>query len=58
MLGNHEKSFEETDLAFAVAVVLLNASVLVATFSIGWLSYWLIKQSVQLESFLRVVQVN
>lgn len=58
MLGNHEKSFDETDFAFSVAVVLLNAAVLVATFSIGWLSYWLIKQTVQLELFLRVVQVN
>jgi len=58
MYDNHEKSFQDTELAFAAAVFLLNVCVLVATFGIGWLSYWLIKQSIQLESFLRVVQVN
>ena len=58
MFRENEKSFQETDTAITVAVLLLNASVLVAAFSIGWLAYWLTKQSTQLESLLRAVQMN
>lgn len=58
MFSKYEKSFQETESVFAFAVVLLNVSILATTFSIGWLSYWFIKQSIQLESLLRVVQTN
>ena len=58
MFEKNEKPFQETESAFAVTVLLLNASVLTVTFGIGWLAYWLVNQSSQLESFIRVVQTN
>ena len=58
MFRENGKYIQESETAFAVTVLLLNVSVLAATFSIGWLAYWLIRQSNQLESFLRSIQTN
>ena len=58
MFDENKNSIKETDTAFAVAVLLLNVCVLAAAFSIGWLSYWLITESIRIESILRVNGVN
>ena len=58
MFDNNKNSTKETETAFAVAILLLNTCILAAAFGIGWLSYWLITQSSQLESILRVVSPN
>ncbi len=58
MFDENKNSTKETDTAFAVVVLLLNVCVLAAAFGIGWLSYWLVTQSIRLESILRVASVN
>ncbi len=58
MFDKNENSTKETDTAFAVAILLLNACVITATFGVGWLSYWLVTQLSRIETILRLVSMS
>lgn len=54
MRENNNKLFQETEAAFAVAFMLLNTSILVALFTVGWLLYGLVAQFDYFAYFLQI----